>query len=159
MNAKSKSFIGEKNMKNKKWLNYTLGVLITLIVLTAVAGAGFRAGMMQNPPMARVMNGTRPSLAHDNLGRLPQQAQDDFRDDKLQGMQGDLQRQAPRDGRGLDFRDDGFRFPIFGLIQLAVLGLLVWVGYKLIKKSGWRLSLNKAAAAPAPAAETPHPLK
>ena len=146
-------------MKNKKWMNYILGVLLTLIVLTAVAGAGFRAGMMQSPPLARVMNGTRPSFAHDNFGRLPQQTQDDFRGGKGQTMQNDFQGQASRDGRGLDFRGGGFRFPIFGLIQLAVLGLLVWVGYKLIKKSGWRLSLSKAAATPAPAAETPTEVK
>ncbi|CAG0975116.1 hypothetical protein ANAEL_01402 [Anaerolineales bacterium] len=145
-------------MKNKKWLNYTLGILLTLIVLTAVAGAGFRAGMMQNTTFTRFARGAYPPFAHGNLGRLPQQAQDDFRDDKLQGMQGNLQRQSPRDVRGLDFRGDGFRFPIFGLIQLAVLGLVVWVGYKLIKKSGWRLSLSKTTSTSSPAApvaETP----
>jgi hypothetical protein len=135
-------------MKNNKWLNYTLGILLTLVALTVVAGAGFRAGMMQNLPLARGMNGARPSPAHNNFGRLPQQTRDDFRGDKGQTMRNDFQGQAPRDGRGLDFRDDGFPFPFFGLIQLAVLGLVVWVGYKLVKKSGWRLSLSKASPTP-----------
>lgn len=147
-------------MKNKKWLNYTLGVLITLIVLAGVAGAGFRAGMMQNPPMARVMNGMYPPLAHDNFDKLSQQTQGDFRGDKGQTMRNDFQGQAPRDGRELDFRGGGYRFPfpIFGLVQLAVLGLVVWVIYKLVKKSGWRLALSKVSSTPAPvpsAAETP----
>ncbi len=134
-------------MKNKKWLNYTLGVLIALIALAAVAGAGFRAGMMQNLPLARVAIGARP-FAHDDPGRTPQQMQGDFRGDKFQGMQGNFQRQMPGDFRGFDPRSGGFRFPFFGLIQLAVLALVVWVGYKLIKKSGWRLSLSKAAPTP-----------
>ncbi len=35
-------------MKNKNWLNYTLGILFTLIALTFVGVAGVRVGMMQN---------------------------------------------------------------------------------------------------------------
>ncbi len=142
-------------MKNNKWLNYTLSIFLTLVVLTVVAGAGFRAGMMQNLPLARGMNGARPSFVHDNFSRLPQQTQDDFRGDKGQTMRNDFQEQAPRDVRGFNFRDDGFPFPIFGLIQLAVLGLVVWIGYKLVKKSGWRLSLTKTSPAPASAFDTP----
>jgi cytoskeletal protein RodZ len=51
-------------------------------------------------------------------------------------------------------RDGGFSFlsPIFGLIRLAVLGLLLWIGYKFVKNSGWRLTRTQASAAPAPSA-------
>jgi hypothetical protein len=31
------------------------------------------------------------------------------------------------------------------LIRLAVLGLLVWVGYTFVKKSGWRLTRAQAS--------------
>jgi hypothetical protein len=44
-----------------------------------------------------------------------------------------------------------FFSPIFGLIHLIVLGLLLWVVYKLVKKSGWRLTRVQTAS-PAPMA-------
>ena len=170
-------------MKNKKWLNYTLGILLTLIVLIVVAGAGFRAGMTQNVAFTR---GMRPSFTHDISG-APQGMQGNFQKDgnrqsvqgnsqdnegpqamqgnfhgnngEPQSMQGNSSRQG-FDNRG--FGRDGrlsFLSPVFGLIRLAVLALLVWVGYKFVKKSGWRLSLSKASpavpvAAPVPS-ETP----
>jgi hypothetical protein len=144
-------FTGE-NMKNKKWLTYTAGILLTLIVLAAVGGAGFRIGMMQNASFAR------PSFAH-NLGGGPQvMMQGNFQDNRgNQAMQGNFQdnrgpqaMQGNFQNRGFDNRRGGMSFfpPIFGLIRLVVLGLLIWLGYKLVKKSGWRLSLAKASSAP-----------
>jgi hypothetical protein len=55
------------------------------------------------------------------------------------------------DNRGGD-RRGGMSFfpPIFGLIHLVVLGLLIWLGYKFVKNSGWRLT--RVAASPAPVA-------
>jgi hypothetical protein len=164
-------------MKNKKWLNYTLGILLTLVVLTVVAGAGFRAGMMQNFSFPRIANGVHPSFARgfgdlpermkDNTqgnvnphlpqGNSPQGMRDNFQNNNMpQGFQ----RQAFDNARGFDRRNGGFPLlsPLFGLIRLVVLGLLVWVGYKFVKKSGWKLSLSKAVTASAPApspSETP----
>ncbi len=31
----------------KKWITYTIGILLTLVVLAAVGGAGYRMGLMQ----------------------------------------------------------------------------------------------------------------
>jgi len=140
-------------MKNKKWLTYTLGILLTLIVLAAVAGAGFRVGMMQNTSF------TRPSFAH-NFDGAPQVIQGGFHDNGgSQAMQGNSQNKGFDNNRGGDRRGGGISFfsPIFGLIRIVVLGLLLWIGYKFVKKSGWRLSRVEASPAPPPAgSETPN---
>jgi hypothetical protein len=126
-------------MKNRKWLTYTVGVLLTLVVLAIVGGAGFRIGMMQNASFAR------PAFAH-NFEGVPQAMQDNFKDNGgPQALQGNSRNQR-FDNRG-DDRRDGFS-PIFGLFHLVVLGLLLWVGYKLVKNSGWRLTRVQAASAP-----------
>lgn len=134
-------------MKNKKWLTYTLGTLLTLIVLAAVGGVGFRIGMMQN---VSAMTG-RPAFAHN------------FDGDFQPPMQGNRQNDGnPKSGqmnphqdnfRGND-RGGGSRFfsPIFGLIRLAALAALLWLGYKFVQKSGWKLTRVTQAQA---AAETP----
>jgi hypothetical protein len=146
----SNILIGDKNMKNQKWLNYAISIFLTLVVLTAVAGAGFRAGMTQNVAFARARNGTHPSFAHNDFGGTRQAMQGNFNNnDKNQTMQNNAQKQAFNNDRGLSFRS-----PVFGLIQLAVLGLLAWVGYKFVKKSGWKLSLVKTSPTPS-ASEVP----
>lgn len=142
-------------MKNNKWLNYTLGVLLTLIVLTAVAGAGFRAGMTQNLNIAQFKNGARPSFADNDFGK---NTREDFhQNDKSGFAPQDLRMQGMDGGRGdIDRRDGGFSFlyPLFGLIRLLVLGALVWIGYTFVKRSGWRLSFSKTSPAPAPVTES-----
>jgi hypothetical protein len=61
--------------------------------------------------------------------------------------------------RGKGFDNHGgrsFFSPIFGLIRIVVLGLLVWIGYTFVKKSGWKLSrvaATESAAASAPVVE------
>jgi hypothetical protein len=130
-------------MKNKKWLSYTLGILLTLIVLVAVGAAGFRIGAMQNNTFAHpMMNGAGPNFERGfGNGQMP-----NFHP---QGFEG-------RDfhGRGFDrgerMERGGFFPPIFGLIKLAVLAALLWFGFKLIKNSGWKLT-REAASVPAPA--------
>jgi hypothetical protein len=144
-------------MKNRKWLTYTVGILLTLIILAAVGGAGFRIGMMQNASF------TRASFTH-NFEGMPQAMQENFQGNgnphavqgyfqdngRPQAMQGNSRNQG-FDNRGNNRGGDrrgGFSF-LFGLIHLVVLGLLLWVGYKFVKKSGWRLSLTKASPTPA----------
>ena len=136
------NFLIGENMKNKKWLTYTLGILLTLIVLTAVGGAAFRIGMTQSASFANLTDGQTaraPFFAH--------------------GMDGDFSRMDRGEfshgfdrGRG---RDGGrFFSPIFGLIHIAIFGALAWFGYKLIKNSGWKLVKVNASEAAAPAEET-----
>jgi cytoskeletal protein RodZ len=69
--------------------------------------------------------------------------------DAPQAMQGNSRTQE-FDSRANDRRDGGVSFlsPLFGLIRLAVLGLLLWIGYKFVKKSGWTISRVQATPAP-----------
>ena len=131
-------------MKNKKWLTYTLGILLTLIILAAVGAVGFRIGSMQNNTFVHpMMNGAGPSFDHGfGNGQMPNFHQQGFegRDFHDRGFD--------RGGRG------GFIPPIFGLIKLAVLGALLWFGFRFIKNSGWRLTRD-AVPASAPAASEP----
>ena len=115
-------------MKNKKWFTYTLGILLTLIVLAVVGGVAFRIGATQNSEFVHpMMNNAGPAFSHgfDMPGG-------NFHDQDFGGM--------GFHGRGFDRGGRSFFSPIFGLIRLAVLGLLLWGGYKLIQKSGWRLT-------------------
>lgn len=121
-------------MKNKKWLTYTLGILLTLIVLAAVGGAGYRIGMMQTASPQRTMNLTGPGFGPHFEGNPHLMPGNHFGND-----------------RNFEFRHGGFSmFPfLFGLIHLATLGLLVWFGYKLVQKSGWRFIRVEAGTSPA----------
>ena len=124
-------------MKNKKWLTYALGILLTLVVLVAVGGAGFCAGMMQNAVVARNFDGTGPAFAHDfpNNG-APHNTQGHSRGN-------DFDNRGVGHGRGGMPPFGG----LFGLIHIAILALLAWFGYKLAQKSGWRVIRVQTAPA------------
>ncbi len=131
-------------MKSKKWLTYTLGIVLTLIVLAAVGGAGFRMGVMQSASFANLTDGSVAQFH--SFGNV-------------HGMDGDFSRMDGGNsshgfdrGRGGD--RGGFSL-IFGLFHLIVVGALGWFGCKLIKNSGWKLVKVNASEAPAPVAETP----
>lgn len=128
-------------MKNRKWLTYTLGTLLTLIALAVVGMAGFRIGMIQNVAFPR-MDRTERAAFNQNADQNVPGDQGDNPADKLPAN--------PNGGgpRGNDFGPHGFDrghrgMPMaggfFGLIHLTVLALLLWVGYKLASNSGWRL--------------------
>ncbi len=142
--ALSQLFLFGENMKSKKWLTYTLGTVLTLIVLTAVGGAGFRMGMMQSASFANLTDGSATQFH--SFGNT-------------HGMDGDFSRMnGGSSSRGFDRGRGGDRGgfpPIFGLFHLIVVGALGWFGYKLIKNSGWKLVKVNASEAPAPAMETP----
>ena len=133
-------------MKNKKWLTYTLGILLTLIVLAVVGGVAFRIGAMQNNTFAHpMMNGAGPGFERGfDGGQMPNFHQQGFEGGDFHG------RGFERGGRG------GFFSPIFGLIKLAVLAALLWFGFKFVKNSGWRLTRDAASVStPAPAVSEP----
>ncbi len=150
-------------MKNNKWLNYTLGILLTLVVLVVVAGAGFRTGMMQNASFARpafahnfdggpqAMRGNQPGNFQNNDGQQSMQGNFHYNGGP-QSMQGNSRNKGFDNDRG----GMNFRSPLFGLIHVALLGLLGWFGYTLVKKSGWRITrvaATESAAATAPVVE------
>ncbi len=121
-------------MKNKKWLTYTFGVLLTLIVLVAVGGAGFRIGLMQSASFAPLQNGQSAQMPFPHHGH---------------DMEGNFnQMERGNSSHGFDCGRGGFS-PIFGLLHLVVVGALGWFGYKLIKNSGWKLAKTNTSAAPA----------
>ena len=137
-------------MKNKKWLTYTLGTLLALAVLAAVGGAGYRIGMMQNKSFARDFNGA-PSAMQRNF---KENSGDQRMPGNFHSNGGPQFMQENPHNRGFynrgDTRGGRFFFPFFGLVHLAVMGLIIWVVYKLVKKSGWRLSLTKTSPVPTP---------
>lgn len=132
-------------MKSKKWLTYTLGILLTLIVLAAVGGFSYRLGAIQSASFAKLTDGSTAQF-HSFI--------------RSHGLDGDFSRmERGQSSRGFD-RDrgghrGGFFLPIFGLLRLVVLGALVWLGYTLVKNSGWRLVKVNASAGAAPVAEPP----
>lgn len=123
-------------MKNRKWLTYTLGTLLTLIALAVVGMAGFRIGMMQTAGFPRMGIDERPAFDQ-NVDKNDPRIQG-F--DPYQGGNGDMPRGNHFKPRGFDRGHRGMPMlgGLFGLIQVAILALLLWFGYKLVQNSGWR---------------------
>lgn len=140
-------------MKNTKWIWRFLAVLLTLVVLAGVGFAGFRVGLAQGADLtaeelSTIFSHGRGS-GFENDGAPKAGDNRDF--DHGHGFD----RGHGSDGRGFDRGGrGGFSFfsPLFGLLKLAVLGGLVWLGYRFVKSSGWRLVKTEP---PAPVAETP----
>lgn len=118
----------------KKWLKYTLGILLTLIALAAVGLAGYKTGRMQSVSLIR-----KEFLANaPAMQNLP---------NHNQGPQGNAPMPERRDemkqhgNRGFEHKRGGFSiFPaFFGLIQALILGAVVWLGYQIAQRSGWKL--------------------
>lgn len=110
----------EVDMKSNKWVGWTLGIVLGLVVLAGVGFAGFQLGAGQNANFA---------------GMMP------FGHWRGFGMHGGF--------RGHDFgswNGFGFFYPIFFLIRLAIIGGLIWLGYALFKGSGWRLVKDAPSA-------------
>lgn len=132
-------------MKTNKWIWRVLAVLLTLAVLAGVGFAGFRVGVVQGANLTAEDFSTM--FAH---GR---------------GFDGDMMNGGFDHGRSnFGGRDGfggrggfGFFGPLFGLFHLAVLGGLVWLGYTLIKRSGWRVVNVNASQPVAPAAASAEP--
>ncbi|MDP1548452.1 MAG: hypothetical protein Q8L87_20765 [Anaerolineales bacterium] len=113
-------------MKNTKWIWWTLGILLVLVL---IAGAGFttyRMGYAQGAIAAQ--DGDLSQL----FPRLHTRGFDGeggrFHNfDRFEGKRSG--------GRG------GFPFfvPILGLLRFVVLGGLIWLGYTLVRNNGWRL--------------------
>lgn len=131
-------------MKNTKWIWRVFAVILTLVILAGVGFAGFRIGLMQSGNLPDNMT----FGWHSFNGRL------------AHGFDSDLR--GFEHGRSFGGRG-GFPFfsPIFGLLKLAVLAGLIWLGYTFFKNSGWRLvnvNANRTTASPSAqsaAEETP----
>lgn len=138
-------------MKNRKWLTYTLGILLTLVVLAGVGMAGFRMGVMQSAKLARNADGTTAQIQPFGHLRGFENKFNNQPGANPRMMQGFDQGGFGRGefGRGGFERGRGGRHffsPFFSLIHIALLGLLLWFGFKLVKNSGWRLTRASAAS-------------
>jgi hypothetical protein len=133
-------------MKNRKWLTYTLGILLTLLVIAGVGMAGFRMGVMQSAKLVRNADGTKEQIqpfGHMRGFENKINNQPGGNPRMMQGFdQGGFGRGGFERGRG----GRHFFSPIFSLIHIALLGLLLWFGFKLVKNSGWRLTRTPAAS-------------
>ena len=140
-------------MKNNKWVRWTITTLLTLIVLTGVGVAGFRVGVAQGANLTA--NGAMLMFQHSR--GFDGSMMDGNSNMRGSGHGHDFNGQTSEQGHNFGGRNfsrgrDGFSFfsPLFGLLRLAVLGGLVWLGYTLVKRSGWRVV--KTAPTPTPVA-------
>ena len=144
-------------MKTRKWLWWTLAIILTLVVLGFTGMAGYRVGLMQGARVAQtaLQNENADGKATTDQWQMPPHMRgfdgNDFRNFRSQ----DFGRGQDFNGRNFDRFNGRGGFPflaqLFGLVRLAVLAVLIWFGYKLVKNSGWRLT--RVTAEPAPVAE------
>ena len=127
-------------MKTNKWIWRVLAVLLTLAVLAGVGFAGFRMGVVQGA-----------NLTADDISTMFAHGR---------GFDGDMMKGGFDHGRGnFGGRDGfggrggfGFFGPLFGLVHVAVLGGLIWLGYTFVKRNGWRVVNVNASQPVAPTA-------
>ncbi|MCE9647779.1 MAG: hypothetical protein K8S20_17425 [Chloroflexi bacterium] len=136
-------------MKSKKWLWVTLTILLTLVVLTGVAGVSFRMGVMQSARFATTNAGQIQ-------GQFPPFGHMRGYEGNFHGQAGDNPHLMQRFNHG-SFGRDGFEHrrggswlsPIFGLFHVLILALILWGAYKLYQNSGWKfMKVPEAEIAP-----------
>lgn len=126
----------EALMKNRKWIWWTLAVILSLIVLAGVGFIGFTVGATHGSQFT--MNNPHFMPAH-GQGFTNGRMHDGF------GMQ-DYGHGRGFDGRaGFPF----FAFPLFGLLRLVFWVGVIWLAVVLIKRSGWRIVNVNSTPAPA----------
>lgn len=127
-------------MKTRKWLWWTLAIVLALVALAAAGFAGYRVGYMQglaaNPNAKDFVAGPfwhaqghmqNPDKNFNQRGFVPMQAFGGRQVDRFGGR-------------------EHFASPLAGLAGFIVLGLIIWLGYKLVAglagKQGWQLALT-----------------
>jgi hypothetical protein len=120
---------------------FLLTLLVIFVIAGALAGAGFagyRFGYQQGAQAAENGGAVPAPFARGddfNWRRMPMH---EFGWSMRPGFQRGFGNFGMMTGRGIGF---GI-FPLFGLlIQLAILGFIIWLVYKLL--TGWRLSLTR----------------
>ena len=137
----------------KKVLLSLLALLLVLGVLGGVGLTGYRIGTMQGA--LRNGDGNPAPFTYGFRSGPQRMPMHDFQQGYYHGFHhrggfGNFGMMGP--GRGF-----GFFSPFFLIARLAVLGLFIWLAYKLFKGNGWQLSLTRpgvdAAKANPPASE------
>jgi len=147
----------------KKWI---LGIVITILALAALAGAGFagyRIGFVQGARVTQAVrtpnNNVVPPFANRsnryNQNNMPQFHP--WTNDRNFGP-GFAPNRFPvmRMGRGFGF----FFFPPLQFLwHILLLGLVIWFLYWLFTKSGWQITRTNQSTDKAPAVEANTPSK
>ena len=126
----------------KRFLLLRLVIFVIAVALAGAGFAGYRIGYQRGTLAASNGNVTIAPFARGNdfhWERMPM-------DELHRGLDRNF-RSGPRfgpGGFGMRFHDRGFGFfsPFRFLVQVAILGLIVWLVYKLL--TGWRLSCTRA---------------
>lgn len=133
----------------KKWI---VRILVAVLVIGALAAAGFvgyRLGFNESVQFS----GNR-----DNAPRGAESAHRGAMPDFQFGFHGrGVQQRGFQMGHGV--RSFGFALPLFGLIKIALLGLVLWLAYMFFKGNGWTLSLTRVQPVESLKAETESPKK
>jgi len=130
----------------KKVLLTLLGIIVVVGVLAGAGFAGYRMGYMRG---ARAnANGNRqvlpPNKGFDPRGMPMRNFGNDFERGFNRGF---ALRGFGMMERGMAGRGFGFFSPLFLLVRVGFWVLIIWLGYKLIKGSGWTLTRQVAAPA------------
>jgi hypothetical protein len=124
----------------KKVLFWLLGAVVLIGLLAGAGVAGYRIGRMQ------ATDGTAPQFGQSDRFTNP---------DKMPQFRPSMNDHGFNPGPGQGFggphimmnrgRGFGFFSPFRFLFHIALLGLVIWFGYKLFKGNGWQLSLTRQA--------------
>ncbi len=135
----------------KKWIVRILIAVLVIGAFAAVGFVGYRVGLGHGAQLSgdvdkNTVRGAEPF----HRGGMP-----DFQF----GFQGrEFQRGFQEHGFQMRHRGGfGFMPPFMPLIQVALLGLMIWFAYKMFKGNGWTLSLARVQSVENLKAETDSP--
>jgi len=131
----------ERIIKMKKVLLTLFGIIVVVGVLAGAGFAGYRFGYMQGAT-ANVDGASLPALRDRGFG-LPGMPMHNFGNNFERGfnnMPGHQDFGFMERGRGGGF---GFFSPFRFIVQIAIVGLIIWLAYKLFTGNGWKLSLTR----------------
>ena len=124
----------------KRVIRTILGALLVIGLFAGAGFVGYRVGYRQG--IQASANGAPPPNRFEHFGRDDLPGRNFFRFER------DFERGLAPGGflRMRGERGFGFFMPIFSLVRVAVLGLIIWLVYKLFTGAGWKLSLTRQSA-------------
>ena len=124
----------------KKVLLTLLGIILVLGVLAGAGFVGYRFGYMQGAA-ANIDGTSLPALRDRGFGPqgMPMHSFGNNFERRFNNMPGHQDFGFMERGRGGGF---GFFSPFRFIVQIAIVGLIIWLAYKLFTGNGWKLSLT-----------------
>jgi len=127
----------------KKVLLTLLGIIVVVGVLAGAGFAGYRIGYMRSA-----------TASADGTAFVPRNAPMHNFDKNFNPQDMPMYNFGRGNDRGFnrgfgpggyEMMDRGGHGGFFSLIHLVILGFFIWLAYKLIKNSGWKLALTRQA--------------